>query len=163
MNLGTFACVAWVGHRAPHTVSRGDSAALQSYPGLFRRSPLVAVTLAFFLLCLAGLPPGFAGLFAKVVVFRSALVGNARVLALIMAVNTVIGLYYYLKVTADLFAAPAAHRASSQGEADQLARRPVPAAAYPLAAAIGLSAIATVVLGFAPQVVVRLGELAWMR
>ena len=32
----------------------------------------------------------------------------------------------------------------------------------PLAAAIGLAAIATVVLGFAPQMVIRLGELAWL-
>lgn len=142
MNLGAFACVSWVARHAPRN-------AVEDYRGLVRRSPLVAVALAFFLLCLAGLPPGFAGLFAKVVVFRSALVGDATVLALIMAVNTVIGLYYYLKVAASLFA----------GEPAALAR-PVPATSRPLTIAIGVSAIATVSLGFAPQVVIHLAELA---
>lgn len=149
MNLGAFACVAWVTRRTPRN-------ALEDYRGLFRRSPLIAVALAFFLLCLAGLPPGFAGLFAKVVVFRSALVGDARVLALIMAVNTVIGLYYYLKVTASLFAAP------GHGRADPQTRIPVPRTERPLAVAIGLTTIATVVLGFAPQLVLRLGDLAFV-
>ncbi len=44
---------------------------------------------------------------------------------------------------------------------DPLAR-PAPSSSQPLAAAIGLAAIATVVLGFAPQMVIRLGELAWL-
>jgi len=163
MNLGAFACVAWVTQRTPRN-------ALEDYRGLFRRSPLVAVALTFFLLCLAGLPPGFAGLFAKVVVFRSALVGDATVLALIMAANTVIGLYYYLKVATSLFAVAgsavagsdaAGSGAAASGAADPLAR-PAPSSAQPLAVAIGLAVIATVALGFAPQVVIDLGELAWV-
>ena len=144
MNLGAFACVAWVARRIPRN-------ALEDYRGLFRRSPLVAVALGFFLLCLAGLPPGFAGLFAKIVVFRSALVGDAKVLALVMAVNTVIGLYYYLKVTASLFG-PA--RVETEPKLDR--------SAYPLDVAIWLTAVGTVILGFAPQVVIRLAELAWL-
>lgn len=152
MNLGAFACVAWASRRTPRN-------ALEDYRGLVRRSPLVAVALAFFLLCLAGLPPGFAGLFAKVVVFRATLVGEARILALIMAVNTVIGLYYYLRVAASLFAAPGAEEAQ---EAEPPARRPAPSTARPLAVAVGLTAVATIALGFAPQVVFRLGDLAWL-
>ncbi|MGB9375993.1 MAG: NADH-quinone oxidoreductase subunit N, partial [Mycobacteriales bacterium] len=127
MNLGAFACVAWVARRTPRN-------SLADYRGLVRRSPLVAVALAFFLLCLAGLPPGFAGLFAKVVVFRSTLVGQASDLALIMAVNTVIGLYYYLRVAAGLFAAPGSVPADPQA-------RMAPSTSGPLQVAIGLATI----------------------
>ncbi len=153
MNLGAFTCVAWVARQEPREASPQSSGAISAYRGLIRRSPLVALALAFFLLCLAGLPPGFAGMFAKIVVFRSALVGDAKVLALIMAANTVVGLYYYLKVTASLFAA------RDHVEADPIA---APPAARSLVAAISLAGVATVVLGFAPQFVLRLSDLAWL-
>ena len=143
MNLGAFACVAWAARRTPRN-------AIVDYRGLVRRSPLVAVALAFFLLCLAGLPPGLAGLFAKVVVFRSALIGGAGALALIMAVNTVVGLYYYLRVAGTLFAGPA----------DVALARPEPPRAVPVSAAIVVTAAVTIVLGFAPQLVLSLGNLA---
>ncbi len=143
MNVGAFACVAWVTRRTPRN-------ALEDYRGLVRRSPLVAVALAFFLLCLAGLPPGLAGLFAKVVVFRAALIGGAGMLAVIMAINTVIGLYYYLRVAASLFVAPA----------EDAAPRPNPPRSVALTAAITVSFAVTVLLGFAPQVVLGIGNLA---
>lgn len=146
MSLGAFGCVGWV------TRSRPDNA-VEDYRGLVRRSPLVAVSLAFFLLCLAGLPPGFAGLFAKVVVFRSALVGGGAVLALIMAVNTVIGLYYYLRVATLLFAGAVL---GSPSDSD-LAERPRSLAA---AVAITVTAAVTVLLGFAPQLVFTAGNHA---
>lgn len=148
MNLGAFACVSWATRGRPRN-------SVEDYRGLVRRSPAVAIALAFFLLCLAGLPPGLAGLFAKVVVFRSALIGGAGVLAVIMAVNTVIGLYYYLRVAAVLFAAPVI-RPGTLREAG----RPEPAPAAPVTAAIALTAAVTVLLGFAPQLVLHLGGLA---
>ena len=43
--------------------------------GLARRSPWIGGSLAFALLCLAGLPPGIVGLIAKVVVFQRAVDG----------------------------------------------------------------------------------------
>jgi NADH-quinone oxidoreductase subunit N len=96
MNLGAFACAAAVVRRHP----RG---AIDDFRGLGRRSPLLAVTFAVFLTALAGLPPGVAGLFAKVVVLRSAVHGHVTWLAVIAAVNAVIGLAYYLRVAALLF------------------------------------------------------------
>jgi NADH-quinone oxidoreductase subunit N len=145
MNLGVFACVAWATRRTPRN-------AIEDYRGLVRRSPVVAVALAFFLLCLAGLPPGFAGLFAKVVVFRSALIGGAGALALVMAVNTVIGLYYYLRVAALVFAGPAE---TPEGTPAGSPRR-----SLAVAAAITVTVAATLVLGFAPQLVFGAGDLA---
>ncbi len=92
MNLGAFGVVS--------ALSDGE---LASYRGLYRERPRSALALAFFLLCLAGLPPGVMGLFAKVVVFKAAVTGDLVWLAVIMAVNVVVALYYYLRWAAILF------------------------------------------------------------
>ncbi|KWX07202.1 NADH-quinone oxidoreductase subunit N, partial [Carbonactinospora thermoautotrophica] len=97
MNLGAFAVVVIVARHRPEN-------RLSDYRGLVWTEPLTALSLAFFLLCLAGLPPGLIGLFAKVVVFQAAVEGGVGWLAVVMAVNTVIALYYYLYWTALLFA-----------------------------------------------------------
>ncbi|WP_165986554.1 NADH-quinone oxidoreductase subunit N [Streptomyces sp. YIM 98790] len=96
VNLGAFAVVVWTaaGHR------------IDDYRGLARRSPLTALAMGFFLLCLAGLPPGLIGLFAKVAVFRAAVDSGLGVLAVVTAVNVVLGLVYYLRWTAVLFREP---------------------------------------------------------
>ena len=110
MNTGAFACVTAAGVTA-----------IEDFRGLARRSPLLAGALAVFLLGLAGLPPTLAGLVAKVVVLRSALLGGAGWLAVAVAVNTVIGLAYYLRLAAVAFSA--ADRAPAAAPAGALARR----------------------------------------
>ena len=96
VNLGAFAVV--------QTVARTRAAnRVDDYRGLYQHSPLTALAFAFFLLCLAGLPPGVIGLFAKVAVFRAAVDSGLGWLAVVMAVNVVIALYYYLRWTALLF------------------------------------------------------------
>src|SRR5262249_29506898 len=95
MNLGAFCCLAAAGRTA-----------VADLRGLAGRHPWLAAAFAFFLVCLAGLPPGLAGLVAKVVVFRATLIGGLGWLAVAMAVNTVIGLAYYLRLAAPLFRAP---------------------------------------------------------
>ena len=97
MNLGAFACAVLLTRERP----RG---AIDDLRGLVRRAPLLAVAFALFLTALAGLPPGVAGLFAKVAVLREAVHGHVVWLAVIAAVNAVIGLAYYLRVAALLFA-----------------------------------------------------------
>ncbi|MFC9928352.1 NADH-quinone oxidoreductase subunit N [Streptomyces sp. NPDC127190] len=135
VNLGAFAVAAVVGRgRALNRIS--------DYRGLYATNPLTALLLAFFLLCLAGLPPGVIGLFAKVTVFSAAVDAGLGWLAVVMAVNVVIALFYYLQWTALLFRAP-------EGEA---ARHRVPA---PLTAAIALTGVLGVVLSGAPQLVLR--------
>jgi NADH-quinone oxidoreductase subunit N len=99
MNLGAFACVAVIASRRP----RG---AIADFRGLVATAPVTAVLLAFFLTALAGLPPGVAGLFAKVVVFRAVVDAHVTWLAVVAAVNAVIGLAYYLRVAALLFVPP---------------------------------------------------------
>ncbi|HXA62317.1 MAG TPA: NADH-quinone oxidoreductase subunit N [Streptosporangiaceae bacterium] len=149
MNLGAFAVVTAFGRRQlrgtasyPSLPSLPSLNELADYRGLARRSPLMAAALAFFLICLAGLPPGIMGLFAKIVVFRAAIGGGVTWLAVVMALNTVIGLYYYLAWAVRLFAAP---------EPEPYDLRTGPAVGL----AIGVAAAGAVVLSVAPQIVLQ--------
>ncbi|MFH8985266.1 NADH-quinone oxidoreductase subunit N [Streptomyces varsoviensis] len=118
VNLGAFAVAALVARTSPAN-------RVADYRGLSARRPLAALALAFFLLCLAGLPPGIIGLFAKVTVFSAAVDAGLGWLAVVMAVNVVIALYYYLQWTAVLFRAP------EGAPAAEGAPGPVPTAAHP--------------------------------
>ncbi|SOD64683.1 NADH-quinone oxidoreductase subunit N [Streptomyces zhaozhouensis] len=102
VNLGAFAVLALVVQDARATGS-GDGRRVADFRGLFARRPLAALAMAFFLLCLAGLPPGVIGLFAKVAVFRATVDAGLGVLAVVLAVNVVVALSYYLRWTALLF------------------------------------------------------------
>ncbi|MFD0656370.1 proton-conducting transporter transmembrane domain-containing protein [Thermocatellispora tengchongensis] len=108
---------------------------LDAYRGLARRNPAAALALAFCLICLAGLPPGLAGLFAKIVVFREIVDGGGVVLAIVMAVNTVIGLYYYVAWTARLFTPPAPAAIPTASTPAALRAQPVVPAAVPMSIA----------------------------
>jgi NADH-quinone oxidoreductase subunit N len=135
VNLGAFAVAALVGRTK--SLNR-----LADYRGLYASSPLSALLLAFFLLCLAGLPPGIIGLFAKVTVFSAAVDAGLGWLAVVMAVNVVIALFYYLQWTALLFRAP-------EGEPE---KHRVPG---PVTAAIALTGGLGIALSGAPQLVLR--------
>ncbi|MEW2440618.1 NADH-quinone oxidoreductase subunit N [Micromonospora marina] len=117
----------------------GDGGTLADLRGAARRHPWVGGAFALALIGLAGLPPGLAGLFAKVTVVRALLAGHAGWLALVVALNAVIGLAYYLRVTASLYATPAGAAAV----------RP----ARTVVLALGVATAAAVVIGFAPQLV----------
>ncbi|CAM5277040.1 NADH-quinone oxidoreductase subunit N OS=Streptomyces lavendulae subsp. lavendulae OX=58340 GN=nuoN1 PE=3 SV=1 [Streptomyces lavendulae subsp. lavendulae] len=139
VNLGAFSVAALVARTKP--LNR-----ISDYRGLYAERPLAALSMAFFLLCLAGLPPGIIGLFAKVVVFRSAVDAGLGWLAVLMAVNVVVALYYYLRWTALLF------RPAQEGAAEGAVRIKTPP---PVKAAIALTAVTALVLSGAPQLVLR--------
>nr|WSZ97789.1 NADH-quinone oxidoreductase subunit N [Streptomyces sp. NBC_00857] len=149
VNLGAFAVVALVARTQP--LNR-----ISDYAGLYSRRPLAALSMGFFLLCLAGLPPGIIGLFAKVTVFSTAVDAGLGWLAVVMAVNVVIALYYYLQWTAALFRAPEGQPEQAAGAEvtthGELVVRRAPVA---VTAAIALTAVAGVVLSGAPQLVLR--------
>lgn len=138
VNLGAFAIAALVARTKP--LNR-----ISDYRGLYASRPLSALVLGFFLLCLAGLPPGIIGLFAKVTVFSAAVDAGLGWLAVVMAVNVVIALFYYLQWTTLLFRAP-------EGEPE---RHRVP---VPLTAAIALTAALGIALSGAPQLVLRFSD-----
>lgn len=117
-----------------------DGGDIADYRGAARRAPWVGAALVLALVGLAGLPPGLAGLFAKVAVVRALLDGRAGWLAVVVAVNAVIGLAYYVRVAATLYA-PAAPAPAG------------PRVPWPVAAALGAVSLVAVVVGFAPQLV----------
>lgn len=142
MNLGAFAVVA--------VIARADGASeLSDYRGLGRRRPVLAVSLAFFLAALAGLPPGLIGLLVKVDVLAVPAAAGVWWLAAVMAISTVVGLAYYLKWAAQLFReAPAA-----AAQATTTARPNAPSEI-----AVVVCLVATVVLSIAPSLAVGLVE-----
>ncbi len=146
MNLGAFAVVAAA---APQGVSPG-AVSLTDFRGLARSRPFLGLSLAFFLACLAGLPPGLLGLFAKVRVFDLPVTAGLGWLAVVMGVATVIGLAYYVGFAVLLFAEP--DRAAA-GSTVRTASAPAAGPAY---GAVALLLAVTVATSVAPVLVLGL-------
>jgi NADH-quinone oxidoreductase subunit N len=70
---------------------------LDDFAGLGERQPVVAAVLSLFLLSLLGLPVT-AGFLGKFYIFKAAVDSNLIWLAVIMAINSVIGAYYYIRL-----------------------------------------------------------------
>jgi NADH-quinone oxidoreductase subunit N len=95
MNLGAFAIVAFL-----RNAMRSEE--ISAYGGLIRRSPGLAICLSVILVSLLGLPP-LAGFAAKFLAFAPLAADPARypvlmTLLVIGGLNTVISLFYYLRV-----------------------------------------------------------------
>src|SRR5271165_882905 len=91
VSVGAFTIVSELGGRGERYLTVDDLA------GLATRQPFTAATLAIFLLSLLGLPVT-AGFLGKLYIFTAALNSNLNWLAILMAVNSVIGAYYYFRV-----------------------------------------------------------------
>jgi NADH-quinone oxidoreductase subunit N len=101
MNLGAFTVVMAVARKT-------GSGEINSFAGLFEYAPSLAVAMTVFLFALAGIPP-LAGWLAKFVAFRAVIDGGtewAYVLAVVMAVNSVISLAYYANVAREMWMNP---------------------------------------------------------
>lgn len=101
MNLGAFSAVIVVSN---HTGSDDISA----YAGVGQRAPGVAALLTLFFLSLIGIPPtaGFIGkfyLFVAAIRTEPFLPGVPILLAVVMAVNSVVSAFYYLNVVKMMF------------------------------------------------------------
>lgn len=76
---------------------RRDGRRLDAYRGLVRTHPWAAAALLLALTSLAGLPPGVLGLVGKVVALRPVLAEGWWVVAVLAAVNVVLGVAVYLR------------------------------------------------------------------
>jgi len=135
MNLGAFAVVVAVARRT-------RSAEIDSFNGLFSYMPAMAVAFTLFLASLIGIPP-LGGWYAKFGVFKvlvSANTGMSIALAIIMAVNTAIAAFYYLRVARAMW-----FEEAPEGTDTSPLRSP-----SGLTAAIGLSIAATLLFGILP-------------
>jgi NADH-quinone oxidoreductase subunit N len=92
MTLGAFGVVIGMARESAGLL-------IEDFSGLIRRAPVLALSMTVFMVSLAGIPPT-AGFWAKFVVFRAGIEagGIGIVLAVVMVVNSVISLYYYLAV-----------------------------------------------------------------
>jgi proton-translocating NADH-quinone oxidoreductase chain N len=140
-NLAAFAVVMAVQRE------RG-SVELTAFTGLGRTHPWWTAVLAVSLLSLFGLPP-LAGFVGKLEVFRASIDAGQTWLAVIAIANTVISLYYYVRVIA-----PAVLDWKVPVEDRQ--RRPLPA----LGAVVLVTGLATVAVGVVAQPLLTLAEHA---
>ncbi len=142
MNLGAFAVVILVARKT-------RSGEISSYGGLMNYSPGLGAAMTLFLFSLAGVPP-VGGWWAKFQIFN-VLTQNASwagiSLALIVAVNSVIAAFYYLNVAKQMWFMPA----------PDLDHTPIRLPA-PLATALGITLIATIVFGILPGIVGDLSD-----
>lgn len=93
MNLGAFGVAAMV-------VWQTGSDRLESFTGLIRRAPWLAVPMVICLMSLVGLPPlaGFIGKWWILVALGSLGSTLGWVLVIVAVVNTLISLYYYMRI-----------------------------------------------------------------
>ncbi len=142
MNLGAFAVVIAVSRKT-------HSGEIDSYGGLFTYAPGLTVLMTIFLFSLAGVPP-LGGWIAKFSVFNALLSsggGWAVTLAVIGAFNSVIALYYYANVARKMWMEPV-----PDGDTTTVI---VPQS---LTAALAITAVATVVIGILPNLVLHFGD-----
>jgi NADH-quinone oxidoreductase subunit N len=95
MNLGAFYVVMLIANKT-------GTEDVEEYRGLGARAPFMMVALAAFLVSLTGLPPT-AGFVGKLYLF-AALINDGWIwLALAGALNSVVSLYYYVRVFRNIF------------------------------------------------------------
>ncbi len=95
MNLGAFYVVVLIANKI-------NSEHIDDYKGLGKRVPLLSVALAIFLISLTGLPPT-AGFIGKWMIFLSLINAKMIVIAVIGVINSVVSLYYYVRIIRNMF------------------------------------------------------------
>jgi NADH-quinone oxidoreductase subunit N len=139
VKLGAFTIVSQLGGFGEKNLSLDD------YAGLSQRQPFVAAMLSIYLLSLLGLPVT-AGFFGKFYIFKAAVNSHLISLAVLMAINSVIGAYYYLRVIVVMY--------MREPSAEAVAAGPV---AFPLAvnAVLLVTFVGTILFGVYPNPVIN--------
>ena len=95
MNLGAFFIVMLIANKL-------NSENIDDYKGLGYSIPFLGTSLAIFFISLTGLPPT-AGFIGKLYLFIALIDANMVTVAIIALLNTVVSLYYYVRVLKALF------------------------------------------------------------
>jgi NADH-quinone oxidoreductase subunit N len=96
--LGAFGVISLL------STSEYEAEKIEDYKGLFWKRPWIAIVFTLALLSLAGIPVT-AGFIAKFYVILAGLNAGLLVLIISLIINSVIGLYYYLRIITTLFSA----------------------------------------------------------
>ena len=139
MNLAAFFAVIAI-------TNRTDDDRIEGLAGLSRRSPWLAVALAFALVSLTGIPPtvGFMG---KLFLFNAAVNADLVWLAVVGVVNSVVSAYYYLGIVRTMYLR----------EPAEPSRIGVPVPAW---VALGVTSLAVAVLGVWPTGLLDIAQTA---
>jgi NADH-quinone oxidoreductase subunit N len=134
MNTGAFAILILASARGKERVVFSD------YAGYGYVEPAVALAMFVFMLSLAGIPltAGFTGKFQ---IFKAAIDRGYIWLAVIGVLNSVVSIYYYLRIVVVMYMQPPSPGSLSQ---------PAPPS-VPLYTAIGVSALGVLALGIFPS------------
>src|SRR6266705_2002778 len=106
VKLGAFTIVSQLGGMGEKNLSLDD------YAGLSQRQPWVAAALSVYLLSLLGLPVT-AGFFGKFYIFKAAVNSHLLWLAVLMAINSIIGAYYYFRLIVVMYMRESSAEAAS--------------------------------------------------
>ncbi|MFC1851116.1 NADH-quinone oxidoreductase subunit N [candidate division CSSED10-310 bacterium] len=99
MNIGAFAIIILLERKGQ------ENQDLDDYRGLGAKYPLLALAMTIFMLSLAGIPPT-AGFIGKFYIFAETIKSGALGLAIIGVLNSVLSVYYYLRVTVKMYMTP---------------------------------------------------------
>ncbi|MGB9443553.1 MAG: NADH-quinone oxidoreductase subunit N, partial [Candidatus Acidiferrum sp.] len=135
VSVGSFTIVSEIGGQGERYLTYDD------YAGLGTRQPYAAATLSLFLLSLLGLPIT-AGFFGKLYIFSAAIKSHLVWLAVLMAINSVIGAYYYFRLIVVMYM-----RDYKGPVSEQVTKSMSPTAAM----VVGVAALITLYLGLAPN------------
>ena len=100
-NLGSFSML-WMSRQKHLPDHQSSDHSYDKFAGMIKTAPIAAVIMGLFMLSLAGLPP-FALFWGKLYMISSAVTSGYTVLALIMALNSAIAGYYYIKLIVYMF------------------------------------------------------------
>lgn len=100
-NLGAFTML-WINRQKNLLPGQSSDHPYEKFSGLIKTMPMAAVMMGLFMLSLAGIPP-FGLFWGKLYMIGSAVNAGFTFLALIMALNSAIAGYYYLKLIVFMF------------------------------------------------------------
>ena len=134
MNFGAFAVVTAIGAGGEQT------AELSYWRGLFYRRPFLATVMTIFMISLAGIPPT-VGFFAKLFVFQALVTAQIWAPLVVAVIMTIVSFYYYLRVIVVMLTVP------EEAVVEQHS------VGFSTTTVLGAAALATIVLGIFPAVV----------
>jgi NADH-quinone oxidoreductase subunit N len=106
MNLGAFTIVMLL------ELKTKNQQLTTNFAGLSSKYPLLAFAMAVFMVSLAGIPPT-GGFMAKFYLFKSAVEAGYIGLVIIAVLNSVISVYYYLRIVVLMYMKPAESEVAS--------------------------------------------------
>ncbi len=101
-NIGAFG-ILWLSVDCKKNYQTQISHPFEKFSGMIKTNPTLAILLTLFMFALAGIPP-FCVFWGKMYLMQSAISANYTILALIMAINSIIAGFYYLKLVVYIFA-----------------------------------------------------------